>query len=210
MLPLPAITPDALAAVPKQNRVTPYGEIVVSPLRGRWMGNRGCIHRGYDIVRPWSSKRWITCTLEFKGWLAPKWMPGRWTALFFYDEALSFAAGHRPCALCRRSDYDRYRTAVNLPGADAIDAQLHVERVENGRKRTHLMAWRDVPAGAYVDRDGTPCIVLDDSLRPWSLLRGYGNRCSRPAAGDASVLTPSLSLEAIVDGYPVQIADGLD
>src|SRR6202161_4797773 len=95
-----------------RNRVTPYGAIVVSPLRDSWMGNRGCIHAGREIVRPWNGKRWITCALAFKGWVAPKWAPGRWTALFFHDEAVAFAAGHRPCALCRRPAYHAYLAAT--------------------------------------------------------------------------------------------------
>lgn len=191
----------------ERNRVNPFGEIISTPLRGRWMGNRGSIHRGHAIVRPWASKRWITCALEFKGWVAPKWAPGRWTALFFYDEALALAAGHRPCALCRRVDYDRYRAAVGIAGADDIDARLHTERVDGRSKRTHAMAWRDVPAGAYVDRDGIPLVVLADALRPWSSTDGYGDAIARPRQGDAVVLTPQLSIHAIVSGYEPQIAD---
>ena len=65
--------------------------------------------------------------------------PGRFTELFFLDEATAFAAGHRPCALCRREDYDRF-TALwraihpGQAGADAIDAQLHAERVAPGTR----------------------------------------------------------------------------
>ena len=190
----------------ERNRVNPYGEILASPLRGQWMGNRGCIHRGRDIVRPWNNKRWITCALEFKGWVAPKWVPGRWTALFFYDEALAFAAGHRPCALCRRADYDRYRAAVGIANADAIDVQLHDERLDGKRKRTHVIAWHDIPSGTYVEVEGTPHVVDADKLRPWSPASGYGAARARPNSGDANVLTPPLSVNAIVRGYEVQIA----
>jgi hypothetical protein len=179
---------------------------VVSPLRGHWMGNRGCIHRGHEIVRPWANKRWITCALEFKGWVAPKWTPGRWTALFFYDEALAFAAGHRPCALCRRADYDRYRAAVGIAGADDIDAQLNTQRLDGRLKRTHVMPWRELPAGTYVNCEGSACIVLGDRLRAWSPQRGYFEERSRPMAGDAVVLTPPLSVYAMTRGYGPQIS----
>lgn len=131
--------------MPACNRVTPYGEIVASSLRGAWMGNRGCIHRGRDIVRPWNGKRWIICALEYKGNVAPKWAPGRWTALFFYDEAVALAAGHRPCALCRREAYTAYAAAIGMTGADAIDAALHAERLQGHRKRLHVKPWSDVP-----------------------------------------------------------------
>jgi hypothetical protein len=191
--------------MPERNRVTPYGEITASPLRGDWMGNRGCIHRGREIVRPWITKRWITCALEYKGWVAPKWVPNRWTPLFFYDEALAFAAGHRPCALCRRADYVRYRDAIGMTGADPIDAQLDTERRRGKEKRTHAMRWNDVPRGAYVDVDGVPHVVLDDALRPWSSTSGYGERRSKPTMGDAAVLTPPLSVRAILAGYNPQI-----
>jgi hypothetical protein len=188
-----------------RNRVTPYGEIVATALRGRWMGNRGCLHRGYDVVRPWNGKRWIICALEFKGWVAPKWVPGRWTALFFHDEAVAFAAGHRPCALCRRPDYVRYRGALRASGADAIDARLHGERLDGRRKRLHAAAWRDLPAGTFVEVGGVPYVVLADRLRSWSPQSGYGDERPRPARGDANVLTPSASVEVLRAGYALQI-----
>ena len=192
--------------MPQRNRVTPYGEIVVSPLRGRWMGNRGCLHRGHEIVRPWNGKRWIICALEFKGWVAPKWAPGRWTALFFYDEAVALAAGHRPCALCRRADYLRYRAALGMSGADAIDARLHAERLDGRRKRLHATAWRDVPPGAFVVLHGVPHVVLPDRVRPWTPDSGYGAERSRPARGDAALLTPPGSVEAMRAGYTPDVA----
>ena len=189
----------------QRNRVNPYGEIEASTLRGMWMGNRGSIHRGREIVRPWATKRWITCALEFKGWVAPKWVPGRWTPLFFYDEALALAAGHRPCALCRRAAYDRYRAAVGIAAADDIDAQLHIERVDGKRKRTHAMAWSDVPPGAYVEHAGVPHVATAGGLRAWSPAHGYGDAFTGPKRGDATLLTPPLSVRAIAAGYPVQI-----
>ncbi len=120
--------------MPERNRVTPYGEIIVANERGMFMGNRGCLHRGHDIVRPWNGKRWITCVLEFRGRRAPRWEPGRYTALFFYDEAVAFAAGHRPCAECRHADYERYRDAWESASgkrlsADDMDARLHDDRL---------------------------------------------------------------------------------
>jgi len=82
----------------EQNRVTPMGDIVAIPLRGAWTGNRGIIHRGREIVRFHAGDLWITCALEFRGRWREQWLPHRWTHLFFYDEAVSLAAGHRPCA----------------------------------------------------------------------------------------------------------------
>jgi len=192
--------------MPHRNRVTPYGDIVRSSLRGEWMGNRGCIHEGYDIARPWNGRRWIICRLEYKGWVAPNWEPGRWTALFFHDEAVALAAGHRPCALCRREDYVRYRDAIAATGADDIDRRLHRDRLAGRAKRTHRRPWRSLPAGVFVDIEEAPALVRADDLVPWSADKGYGAPRPRPSAGDAIVLTPSTSVDAIAAGYPVQFA----
>ena len=187
--------------MPRRNRVTPYGEIVESPLRGEWMGNRGCLHRGHDIVRPWNGKRWITCALEFRGWVAPKWEPGRWTALFFHDEAVALAAGHRPCALCRRADYMRFCAALGLKGADEVDGRLHADRLDGRRKRLHRLRWPDVPDGAFVDLDGVAARVGPDALRTWSAQSGYGATQPRPASGEAVVITPACTIAALRAGY---------
>jgi len=192
--------------MPHRNRVTPYGDIVPSSLRGEWMGNRGCIHEGYDIVRPWNGRRWIICRLEYKGWVAPKWEPGRWTPLFFHDEAVALAAGHRPCALCRRGDYVRYRDAIAATSADAIDLRLHRDRLDGRTKRTHRRPWRALPAGVFVEVDGAPALVRPHDLVPWSADSGYGLSRSRPTHGDAIVLTPATSVDGIAAGYPVQFA----
>src|SRR3954463_15575885 len=112
-----------------RNRVTPFGSIEDLPGRGTFMGNRGSIHEGREIRRQWTTKAWITCALEFKGWRAPMWEQGRWTPLFFLDEATAFAAGHRPCALCRRADHKRFRAAWGDPPLPEIDSTLHGERI---------------------------------------------------------------------------------
>jgi hypothetical protein len=147
--------------VPAPNRVTPTGEIVAIDQRGLFMGNRGCIHRRPgEIARPWQVRRWITCVLEFKGWVAPKWEPGRWTPLFFWDEAVALAAGHRPCALCRRADYNRWLDAWEAasgerPRADPLDRRLHEDRRDGRAQRRHTRPWRDLPTGTFVALDRT-------------------------------------------------------
>jgi hypothetical protein len=170
------------------------------------MGNRGCIHDGEDIVRPWNGRRWITCVLEFKGWVAPKWEAGRWTALFFHDEAVAFAAGHRACALCRRPDYERYRDAIGASGAEEIDARLHRDRLDGRVKRVHRRPWTGLPSGVFVDLDGVAAVVLEDAIVPWHPASGYLAREPRPTHGIANVLTPATSVAAISAGCTVQIA----
>jgi len=201
---------------PAPNRVTPRGEIVAIDQRGTFMGNRGSIHRApYEIARPFQVRRWITCVLEFKGWVAPKWVPGRWTPLFFWDEAVALAAGHRPCALCRRPDYNRWRDAWlaahgERPGADAMDLRLHADRLDGPRQRTHTRPWPDLPAGTFVAvptatatasaEGATPAVVFDDHLRPWSPA-GYGRPLDRPGRGEAIVLTPAATVDVLAHGY---------
>ena len=170
------------------------------------MGNRGCIHEGTDIVRPWNGRRWITCVLEFKGWVAPKWERGRWTALFFHDEAVALAAGHRPCALCRRPDYLRFRDAIGATGADDIDGRLHHDRLEGRNQRIYTRAWNELPSGVFVDLDGHAALVTPDALVPWSPNDGYLGARARPHAGVATVLTPATTVAAIANGYIAQIA----
>lgn len=198
--------------MPAQNRVTPLGDIVAIPLRGAWTGNRGRLHEGRRIVRSHASNLWITCALSFRDWWHPQWQPRHFTWLFFHDEVVALAAGHRPCALCRRADYDRYRNAwrealgVPVPKADEMNRRLHAERIVRGtsRRRFHAMAWRDLPDGTFVLLDDRPVLVLGDSLVEWSP-SGYGARRTRPRQGDAQVVTPPSSVAVLRAGYPVQI-----
>jgi hypothetical protein len=194
--------------VPERNRVTPTGEIVALDQRGLFMGNRGSIHRGHAIVRPWQVRRWITCALSYKGWSAPMWEKGRWTPLFFWDEAVALAAGHRPCALCRHADHVRWLDAWEAafgdrPRVDPMDRRLHDARVVgDGRaQRHHTRSWAGLPVGAFVVVDGdVPAVVLADRLVPWSAA-GYGPPRPRPARGRATVLTPAPTMEVLAHGY---------
>jgi hypothetical protein len=184
--------------MPLQNRVTPLGELIATPERGLVYANRGCLHDADgNIRRRYDVKRWIACQLEFRGWQRPALlMPGRFTELFFLDEATALAAGHRPCALCRRADYN-HLTALwsklhpDQRGADAIDAQLQRERIDPStrERRLHEGRFNDLPDGAFVMREGEPWLVLGGHLLAWSPA-GYTARSSRPARGTATVITP--------------------
>jgi hypothetical protein len=124
--------------------------------------------------------------------------PGRFTELFFLDEATAFAAGHRPCRLCRYADYEAFadtwisihrRAATN---ADAIDEVLHRERWDGSarRQRHHQASIDDLPDGAFVLRDGAaPWLVLGPHLLRWTL-EGYTDRVPRRAGETATVITP--------------------
>ena len=199
-----------LVREPHRNRVTPQGDIVAIALRGAWTGNRGCLHRGNDIVRRWASPHWLICSLQFKGCWHEQWVPNRLTWLFFHDEAVAFAAGHRPCALCRRPAYNAYRDAFSGAGLaarfDEMDRQLHNERFDRRtrRRRLHPVGWSELPDGTFVMDHGTPALVFGRHLVAWSA-EGYGDRRRRPRSGTAELLTPPSTLTVLQFGYPIQI-----
>jgi hypothetical protein len=192
-----------------RNRVTPLSELIADPARGLVYGNRGCLHDAAgDIRRHHATRRWIACRLRFKGWLRrPLLQPGRFTELFFLDEATAFAAGHRPCALCRREDYDRFgeiwrELHPGQRGADAIDAQLHVERFDHNARaqRHHRTRIDDLPDGAFVIHDERPWLVRGDELLRWSPA-GYDARAERPTQTTATVVTPPSLVEVLRTGW---------
>lgn len=197
---------------PARNRVTPMGDIVAAALRGAWTGNRGRLHQGHDIVRFHASDLWITCALEFQNRWQEQWQPHHYTFLFFHDEAVSLAAGHRPCAECRRPAYNHFRAAwaaglgVDLPSASAMNRQLHEERIFRGthRRRLHDLPWLDLPDGAFVLLEDRPAIVLGGHVIEWTT-QGYAGRRGRPAKGMASVITPPSSVAALRAGYRAQV-----
>jgi hypothetical protein len=184
--------------MPRQNRVTPLGELLADPARGLVYGNRGCLHdaRG-RIVRPFQVRRWIACRLDFGNRKrSPLMQPGRYTELFFLDEATALAAGHRPCAECRRADYVdfRERWTERHPEertADAIDLRLHLERFDRERRvqRLHDVALDSLPDGAFVLLDAEAYVVCGSFLLRWTP-SGYAVRIHRPVRGTARAITP--------------------
>jgi hypothetical protein len=184
--------------MPLQNRVTPLGDLIVDPARGTVYGNRGCLHdAGGRIRRRFATKRWISCRLEFKGWQRSALLqPGKFTELFFLDEATAFAAGHRPCALCRREDYKRFLALIDEPGADAADARLHEERLAPYRES----ALDELPDGAFVLRDAEPWLVRGAELLQWRPA-GYATRLPRPRNEGATVVTPPSLVEVLRSGW---------
>jgi hypothetical protein len=195
--------------VPRQNRVTPFGDLVAVPERGTFMGNRGCLHDAEGrIKRPWQLKRWIVCVLEFRGRKRTVMTPGFYTELFFLDEATAFASGHRPCAECRRERFNAYRdawkTAHSLdgrPSAVVIDERLHEERVSPDRvRRTFVAPLDELPDGVFVADGSEGFLVWGDRLLKWTPA-GYVAGRPRPAGGTATVLTPASTVAVLRAGY---------
>lgn len=151
--------------------------------------------------------------LTHKDWRLPQWEEGHFTVLFFHDEAVALAAGHRPCALCRRPAYEAYRDAwvAGLggprPKAKEMDTRLHGERLVRGtsRRRFHEMPWGELPTGAFVLHEDRPMLVREDALVPWTTT-GYSAPEPLPAKGAATVITPPATVATLRAGYTPQIA----
>jgi hypothetical protein len=197
---------------PAGNRVTPLGEVVALNGRGAWMGNRGRLHEGRgtrEVVRNHQHKTWITCALSFRGRRVAQWEPNRYTPLFFLDEAVALAAGHRPCAECRHSAYLEYRTLWSETHGGAriyakeMDSQLHHERT---RLIKHDAAFDSLPDGVFVATASGPAVVVGGHLAVWDKhSNAYRDRLRRPIGENTAVLTPESTVEVLRAGYPVQI-----
>ena len=175
------------------------------------MGNRGCLHGPDRRLGPsrWRSKLWICCVLAWRDVRRDPMPAGRWTALFFLDEATALAAGHRPCAYCRRADFLSYAEAwrragglAQRPRASEMDARLHAERVDprTRRQRTRPAPASQLPDGVMIRHGGVTGLLADGRLRPWSFA-GYGAPASLPPGALAELLTPPASVAAIAAGY---------
>jgi len=194
--------------VPHRNRVTPFGDVIETEARGLLYGNRGVLHDDQGrIVRPFRGRRWIACRLSFKGRRRPLLRPGRFTELFFLDEATALAAGHRPCAECRREDFDLFGAAWagTRPGAslraDDIDRVLQRERVGPGRtKRLHPARLGDLPDGAMIAADGEAWLLSAGELLRWTPSGYAEHRVARPNTSVLSLTPPSFAA-AISAGY---------
>ncbi len=199
------------AGRPLQNRVSPTGEIVSHPGRGLLMGNRGCLHRPDRTLGTarWRSKLWICCVLQWRDVRRDPMPPGRWTALFFLDEATALAAGHRPCGYCRRPRYLAFAQAwqrahglAYRPRAPELDARLHAERVgpRSRRQLTRPATAGELPGGVMIRHGGGIGLVAGGAFLPWSFTGYLAPRPLRPAE-TVELLTPPASAAAIGAGY---------
>jgi hypothetical protein len=193
--------------MPRQNRVTPRNELIAVEARGMFTGNRGCLHDDAGrIRRAHDGRRWIVCELRFRDRKARLMEPGLYTHLFFLDEVTALAAGHRPCAECRRPAFRAFveawkagnpAAAEGMTRIGQLDRILHQQRT-GPRPRAPLDR---LPDGAFVvlDDDPRPHLVLGGELLAWTP-EGYSDRRARPST-DVEVLTPASTVEALRAGY---------
>lgn len=200
---------DAITlAHPLRNRVTPAGDLIATECRGTMYGNRGVLHNDdLELVRRHQVRRWLVCVLEFRGRQRKIMQPRRYTELFFLDEAVALAAGHRPCAECRYADYRSFRAAWTAargvraePAADDIDLVLHGQRCPvDGVRVTYQAPLRDLPDGVFIAWSDDPWLLRDGQLLRWTPA-GYTDRRD-PFDGPAAVLTPRSTVDTIRAGY---------
>ena len=196
----------------RRNRVDPWGDLHADPARGTFTGNRGSlVDDERRIVRHHRSPTlWITCRLQFQGWRHPLDEPHVWTPLFFLDDAVALAAGHRPCATCRRADYLAYRDAVDAGGprlrAVELDKRLQTERLRQGRgfaRADDRILWdadvASLPVATVVVVGATPHLLGHGTVQPFTFA-GWGppTGCG---TGTVPVLTPSTSVTALANGF---------
>lgn len=199
--------------MPLQNRVDPLSKLHAHPARGALMGNRGVLHDGEKrIIRPYQGRRWISCLTRFGGRRRAVMTEGRYTELFFLDDWTALAAGHRPCALCRREDYarfaDAYCAARGRPQgalAEAIDRDLHASRLlPSGARRLFQARIGDLPRGVMFRREGQIFLHEGEGARLWSF-SGYGSPQVFDAGEEVEVVTPSLIVALLRGGWqPLQ------
>lgn len=200
----------------RRNRVSPFGTFQAVAERGLLMGNRGNLRRPDGTHKRWHARGWVCCLTSFRGRRIELDDPRRYTPLFFTDEAVALAAGHRPCGECRHADYQAFKTAwrrafglsedAPLTAGD-MDKALHAARIARGRQTTFRAVLRDLPAGTFValdDRPGEAFLVDHGALHRWSHA-GYGPTVAMPGT-DATVLTPRPTVEVLRAGYAPQMA----
>ncbi|MDT5153181.1 MAG: hypothetical protein QOI01_4914 [Mycobacterium sp.] len=196
--------------MPLQNRITPGGEIIATSARGTFLGNRGILHdENKQIVRQSRNTMWLICQLEFNGRRQELMKPNRYTHLFFLDEAVALAAGHRPCGECRRTHYRAFVDAANVQNEDAIlgaadlDKQLKASR----RAPRTTSAIASLPDGVFIELgDNDFRLVWGGALHRWAA-DGYIDPIAIADVDvtEAAVVTPSLSVAALRHGYPVTV-----
>jgi hypothetical protein len=199
------------APMPLQNRVTPFGEIVAISQRGLFTGNRGIIHDPVTktlLNRRWTNKAWLICSCEYKGRRREPMAGRSWTELFFFDEAVALAAGHRPCFACRHEAAEQFRdcwrsaTRDGRASANTIDAILHGERMEYGRKRIHEMPapLSQLPDGVMVVAAGAAFTLMAGDAYRWT---NEGYAPAQRLHHIDGLLTPPSTFRALACGYRV-------
>ena len=195
--------------MPLQNRVTPFGEIIATPARGMFTGNRGIIHDPETrtlLKKRWSLKCWLICQLRYKNFHREPMARRSWTELFFLDEATALAAGHRPCFFCSRDRVEAFRAAWAegnggpILSAPELDDILHRERLQQRKKRIHPIpgGLSTLPDGAMIAAGDAAFLIRHGRALRWS---PSGYEAVKDMPRPEGLLTPPSTLGALRAGY---------
>ncbi len=199
--------------MPLRNRVNPFSRIHAVSARGLFTGNRGILHDADTRTlkkQSWATDGWVICALEFKDWQAPIMGHGHWTELFFLDEAVALAAGHRPCHTCRRAAARAFLNAAGYSSAAALHAAINAEMKPH--LRVHRPTVRqpctpaDLPDGAFFAVGETAWLKHRGAARRFTWA-GYGP--AEPLPEVALRLTPEIACKALASGYAPQLHPSL-
>lgn len=207
--------------MPLQNRVDPWGKFHAVHSRGNWMGNRGILHnQDKQIVSQWHNKSWVTCALSFKDRQREIFSPNSYSELFFLDEATALAAGHRPCAECRRERYKEFKTlwftantqfGGGTSSISVIDKQLHLERVDQNKKKvTFTASLNSLPDGTIFEHDGNAYLIWKGQYFLWSHDGYLKSSLALKTRDCVSVLTPESIVAIYRHGFKPQIHSSAD
>ena len=200
--------------MPLQNRVDPHSHLHAVSARGTFMGNRGRLHNAErQIVSPWKIKPWITCALSFKERKRELMAPNSYTELFFLDEPTAYAAGHRPCAECRRAAYKLFKEAWARAfpqqqdlSAKAIDNLLHAARLnEDGSQRTWSARLADLPDGSMIEHAGECVLLWRGGQWRWSFAGYTALPSAIPGDQEVTVLTPEPIVRLVAAGLAADL-----
>ncbi len=199
--------------MPRSNRVDPLGKIHAVPQRGILMGNRGNLHNADGtIVRPFKHKQWVSCVLQYHGRRREIMAPGRYTELFFLDEATALSAGHRPCGTCRKAALRHFkecwRAAMGMPARETlslkdVDQALHEERTTGNPWSAEIGA---LPDGVMVllDPNSSPHLLWQGRVLEWSF-DSYRSPIPLQPSRMVNVITPKSMVQVLKAGYPVTV-----
>jgi hypothetical protein len=202
--------------MPLPNGVDPWGHIQSTCPSAEFLGNRGILHDAEGVItRSWKNKAWVTCALHYGGRnRKPLMQPGRYSELFFLDEATALSAGHRPCGECRKQDYSRFKaawfathTSADMSNAiGVIDETLHHERISiTNKKKTFKSPIHELPHGAVFEANGNAYLHWHNGPLLWSPSGYEVPGVTFSASAPVDVLTPPSIVSIIRAGYVPQI-----
>lgn len=196
--------------MPLQNRVTPFGEIVAVEARGTLMGNRGCLHNDQKrIVKSSARDAWVTCWLQWKGIRRTVMTPGKYTELFFLDEATALAAGHRPCNDCRSERLQAFQRAwvAGLGGSALVKIVDPVMKRDRGSRAATQVPLGALPDGVMVTlpgEEGQARLLWRGRLLTWTPA-GYVDPRPVHETANVTVLTPACTVKVLGAGYVPEV-----